>query len=136
MLLDPIPVHLGAIAAVEIANVPVALDKLKLAMTAGNVGEPEDDIRTLSAPDGQDGLEKRNRITAADRMEFAEHEARLPRSKVGWKVGTEYLRGYVSVRWPSIFWPTFVAGMIESSEEGNGTGVDRAIVGRHVPGML
>ena len=68
MLLDPIPVHLGAIAAVEIANVPVALDELKLAMTAGNVGEPEDDIRTLSAPDGQDGLEKRNRITAADRM--------------------------------------------------------------------
>jgi hypothetical protein len=69
-------------------------------------------------------------------MEFAEHEARLPQSKVGWKVGTEYLRGYVSVRWPSIFWPTFVAGMIESSEEENGTGVDRAIVGRHVPGML
>jgi hypothetical protein len=48
------------------------------------------------------------------------------------KVGNKQLRGYVSVRRPSIFGTSLVVGMIESPEDGNGTGVDRAIVGRRV----
>jgi hypothetical protein len=48
------------------------------------------------------------------------------------KVVNKLLRGYISVRRPSIFGTTLVAVMVESRKDGNGTGVDRAIAGGQV----
>ena len=78
LLLDPFTVHLRAVAAVEVPDMPEAIGKFELAMVARYVGKPEDDVRALPATDCEDRLEERNRVAAANGKEFTEHEPGLP----------------------------------------------------------
>ena len=80
LILDADPVHLDAVAALHIADVPVAAVHIERAVVCRDIGEAKDDVAALSSADQELLFEKRDRIATALRNEFTVHCDTLLRS--------------------------------------------------------